>query len=374
MKRGWALALILLATLCATWQRAQAVQRLPVDHDELVYLPAAYDYAEMLKAGHWRDVSAYRGNFEHPPLVKLLFASALWASGAPEPEWSSLQARGPVPEPAWPAFRVTRWLSAAAGILQVALTAAVSPLGALLLAFDPYHAAYTAEAYLEAVPGFFALLAVQAFERARAAGEPLRQGWLAATGSLLGLAAAGKYPYGLVVGLTLLPFLLHARAPVRAWAALAMPTVAVFLLADPALWPAPLSALWESVTFHWAYSNHGEDVQKLQLPWFQPLMYLIHPGPARWHAGVFATGLNAWVLLPLALAGARATARARPVWAVWAGVGFVFLLLWPTKWPQYQLLLLPALCVCAAEGARTLVKAGARRLQASRSARASPGH
>jgi hypothetical protein len=39
-----------------------------------------------------------------------------------------------------------------------------------------------------------------------------------------------------------------------------------------------------------------------------------------------------------------------PVWAVWAAVALVFLVLWPTKWAQYLLLVLPPLSVCAGMG------------------------
>ncbi|WP_257453933.1 hypothetical protein [Archangium lipolyticum] len=365
-----ALVLLLLAVLAATWQRARAVERLPPDFDEVIYLPIAYRYAGMLSGGQWSEVAGYRENFEHPPLVKLLFASELLAAGTPEPDWKTVRVGRPIPEPARPTFRLTRWLSGVTGILQVALTGLVHPVGALLLAFDSYHAKYTSQAYLEGVPGLFAILAVLAFERARRGHavpgreSPFRDGPLALSGVLLGLAAAGKYPYAMVVGLAFLPFLVReGRARGRVWAAFALPALATFLLAQPALWPNPPVRLWESLTFHWHYSR-GEHVVRSALPWYQPLYHLTHATPTQWHAGVFATGATQWVLLPLAVIGARATLRQRPVWAAWAGVGLVFLVLWPTKWAQYLLLVLPPLSVCAGMGVSTLyglVGPGARR-------------
>jgi hypothetical protein len=358
-KRVLALVTLLLALLAAVWQRARAVERLPPDFDELVYLPVAYRYADMVAGGRWSEVTSYRENFEHPPMVKLLFASELLAIGTPEPEWKTVRVGRPIPEPAVPAFRVTRWLSAVTGILQVGLTGLVHPVGALLLAFDSYHAKYTSQAYLEGVPGLFVILSVLAFERSRRAatgqGTPFHLGWLALSGGLLGLAAAGKYPYAMVAGLAFLPFLVwYGRARGRVWAALVLPAMGLFLAAHPALWPDPVGRLWESLTFHWNYS-HSEHVVRSALPWYQPLYHLTHATPTRWHAGVFATGATTWVLLPLAAIGARATWRQRPVWATWAAVGLVFLVLWPTKWAQYLLLVLPALSVCAGMGVSTLL-------------------
>lgn len=375
-KRMLALATLLLALLAATWQRARAVERLPPDFDELVYLPVAYRYAEMLEGGRWGEVASYRENFEHPPLVKLLFATEVLASGAPEPAWNTVRVGRPLPAMAAPAFRQTRWLSAVTGILQVGLTGWVHPVGALLLAFDSYHAKYTSQAYLEGVPGLFAVLAVLAFERARrkaveaGQGAPFQLAPLALSGALLGLAAAGKYPYAMVVGLALLPLLgWYGRARARVWAAFVLPCVASFLVAHPALWTDPVGHLWESLTFHWKYS-HSEHVVRSALPWYQPLYHLTHATPTEWHRDVFATGATVWVLVPLALVGLPATLRERPVWAAWALVGVVFLVLWPTKWAQYLLLVLPPLCVCAGLGASTVyglaVSAWRRRAGASR--------
>ncbi len=359
-KRILALLTVLLALLAATWQRARAVEKLPPDFDEGIYLPLAYRYAEMLAGGRWGEIVAYRENFEHPPLVKLLYASELRVSGTPEPDWKTVRVGRPIPEPAVPVFRQTRWLSGVMGILQVGFIGWVHPVGALLLAFDSYHVKYTSQAYLEAVPGLFAVLAVLAFERARRGargagqGEPFLLAPLALSGALLGFTAAGKYPYGMVVGLALLPFLAgYGRARVRVWAAFVLPAMGVFLLAHPALWQSPLVHLRESVTFHWHYS-HSKHVVRSALPWYQPLYHLTHATPTQWHKGVFATGATVWVLLPLAAIGLPATLRQRPVWASWALVGLVFLVLWPTKWAQYLLLVLPPLCVCAGMGVSTL--------------------
>jgi 4-amino-4-deoxy-L-arabinose transferase-like glycosyltransferase len=244
-------------------------------------------------------------------------------------------------------------------MVQIGVLAAMAPLGALLLAVEPYHAKYTAQAYLEAIPGLLALLAVVLFERAidkRGKRPFIRRPELWGSAVALGFAAAGKYPYGLVIGLAVAPFLVaNARREGWVWVAYAEVALAAFALADPFLWPAPMRRLVESVGFHWGYS-HGEHVARAGLPWYQPLWFLTHAAPLRWHAGVFATGVTAWVLLPLAVIGAPVAARRRPLWVAWAVAGVLFLFAWPTKWPQYLLLVLPALCACAAHAPEAAVK------------------
>lgn len=344
----WRVALAILAVALGVWQRARAVLELPPDFDELIYLPAAYDYAERMAPGRWGEIPQYQKNLEHPPMVKLLFALGLKAEGAPAPNWDRLEVGHPIPEDAVAPFRTARWLSFAFGVAQLVLLALVEPWAALLLAIEPYHAKYTAQAYLEAVPGLFALLAVLLFERARATVNPSRERTLWAVCALsLGAAAAGKYPYGLVVGLAFLPLCALERRHWRRWLVLALVALAAFFLLDPFLWPAPIARTLESVGFHWNYS-HGEHVKEAGLPWWAPLYFLTHAEPLHWHKTVFFTGVVEWIALPLAALGWWRTVRTRPVWASWAAVGLAFLLVWPTKWPQYTLLVLPALCMCAA--------------------------
>ena len=366
-----ALLVAFVAIVVAIWQRSRAVERLGQDFDEATYLPIAFTYAHMLDEGRWGDVGRLRENFEHPPLVKLLFAEAVRVSGASEPDWSDVPMGRPIPDAARPTFNVTRGLSAVAGVLQVGLIAFVDPLGALMLAWDPYHTKYTSQAYLEAVPGLLAVLALLAFEHARRRG--FAPGWTAVSGVLLGLAAAGKYPYGLVGGLTFLPFLVTgARTQWRPWAAIVVTTAAAFILVNPALWASPFASLWESITFHWGYS-HNEHVRRAGLPWYQPLAFLTDTWLSNSDPGIYLTHFNGRALLPLAVLGLPRTWRERPVWAVAAVVGLVFLLLWNTKWPQYLLLVLPALCVCAGGGVRTVASGAVLLVRKVQGARVSAG-
>jgi hypothetical protein len=354
-----ALLVGLLAVVAAAWVRGVAVQQLPTDFDEYATLPAGFRYAERMVPGRWSEIPRVTENAEHPALVKLAYGVVLRRTGAAEPEWDRVPVARPVPPFAEPAFRGPRTLSAVAGVLQVLLEALVSPLGALWLAFDTYHAKYTALAYLEGLPGLFAILAVLLFERALRRREP--EGLVPAPPTLsplplllaalmLGLATAGKYPYGLLLGLAFLPFLVQ-RGQDRPWllAGAGAVVLLAFLAADPSLWPDPVDRLWNSVAYHVQYSQ-SDHVKKSALPWWYQLHYLTRSAPARWHPGVFPIGWLDVLLLPAAALGVPYAARHRPVWLAWAVVGLLVLLAWPTKWPQYTLLVRPPLTVLAGLG------------------------
>ena len=363
-RRGLARGLgVLAAVAVAAGARWVAVRDLPPDVDELLTIPVAFWYAERLEPGRWHELPDEARNAEHPPLVKLLYAWRLRCSGAPPPEWELVRPGQPVPEQARPAFRQTRTLSAVTGVLEVAALALATPVGGLWLALDTYHVKFTSEAYLEGLPGLLALLAVLLFERAlrRRAPPGLRPGAgapspapLLASALLLGLTTAAKYPYGLVVALTMAPFLLaRARRRPGLLALFAGVALATFVAADPALWPDPVGRLRSSVAFHLAYAT-GDQVTGADLPWWQPLVWLTSSAPSAWHPGVFLVPWLDQAILVVAALSLRVAWRERPVWVVWAAVGLAFVLAWPTKWPQYTLLFRAPLAGCAGLGVAAL--------------------
>jgi hypothetical protein len=356
---------VVAVVVVATVVRWTAVRSLPPDYDEYDYIRLGHRYAERMSPGRWGEIPAVTENSEHPPLVKLLYGGALKASGAPEPDWKAIEIAKPMPEQARPAYAATRALSAVAGVLQVALTALVSPVGGLWLALDTYHAKFTSQAYLEGVAGLFALLAVLAFERSLRRREP--QGLLPAvcapaagplllSAAFLALATASKYPFGLVVGLTMLPFLLHrTRGRTGLLVAFVATGLTVFVAADPYLWLHPVDRIWGSITYHFSYAV-GDHVKQSALPWWQPLLWLTQPKPADWHPGVFPVAFLDRAILVVGMLGLPAAARRRPLFAAWAVVGLIFLLIWPTKWPQYTILVRTPLAVCAGLGLAALLE------------------
>jgi hypothetical protein len=364
----------LLAVAAAVWVRQRAVDRLGPDFEEFADIQVAFRYAERMVPGRWSQIPDVVDSPEHPALVKLAYGLALRESGAREPEWDRVPQGQPLRPDARPAFLATRTVSAASGVLQVLLEALVSPLGALWLAFDTYHAKYTAQASVEGLAGLFAVLAVLLFERALRQREP--QGLvpsapalsplpLLGAALLLGLATAAQYPYGAVVGLAFLPFLVQrgtGRPGLLAGAAAV--ALLAFYAVNPYLWNDTLDRTWNAAAFHFR-ATPGEPPG---LPWWYQLYYLTRSAPVRWHPGVFLFGWLDLLLLPAAALGIPFAARHRPVWLAWAVVGLVFLLAWPTKWPQDTLLVRTPLTVLAGLGLVAVKDRllGRRRLDPSR--------
>ncbi|NNJ12025.1 transcriptional regulator [Chloroflexales bacterium ZM16-3] len=335
---GWSARRRLIAVLAlAILLRAWAALLLPVDFDEPTYVRAALGYARALRAGDLGAVIDSSANSEHPPLVKLLYAGGALALGDAANSTSVIYS--------------SRAISALAGVLAVAALAwYAGPLAAGLLAVHTLAVKYTSQAYLEAVPLAWSIIAVGAAARAcgpRAAPASRRQLWLSAFA--LGLTAAGKLDY-LIVAPAIVAIMLTGRRPTwRGLTGYLLLAALTFWAFTPTLWRDPLGRLAAMGAFHLAYS-HGADVAAASYPWFQPLIWLGSSAAADWHPEVFFYfGFDGPIFL-LALAGLPLAWRApgRRWQVIWLLLGLLILLIWPTKWPQYALPLVPAVCILAA--------------------------
>ena len=387
------LVLVLAIVLLAAVLRGLAVARLPVDFDEPVYTEAGLVYAAAIRAG---DLSLLRLDPapEHPGLVKLVYGGvfllspSLWEGTGdplPNPLPGGEGTGDPLPNPL-PGGEGTRGTSAVVGVVHVLLLALVSPVAGALLAVHSYTVKYTVQVYLEALPMFTATLCVLSYMMARKSSRKGRQGgkerqedssWRSLppwrplrepffwtlSAVALGLTAAGKYIYavaGLAVAADYLWRLAAERRPrgllvLLGWGGLA---VLAFFAANPALWPDPFGGLLDSLAFHTAYSQSAH-VQQSGYPWYQPFVWLVAPMPVMWHPGIIVTPLDPLIAL-LGVVGLRPMARAWDgrgrVIVLWWGIGLLFALLWPTKWPQYSLIMTAPMCLCAAAGLRSVVQ------------------
>ena len=262
------------------------------------------------------------------------------------------------------------------GALTAFLLALVSPLGGLWLALHTWSIKYSSQVMLEAVPPFFALLAVLLSTRAWRPGVVGRRraAWLAAAAIAFGLACAGKYLYG-VAGLAIaVDWALRVRSteedagprlrglvPIIAFLALG---AVAFLVANPYLWPDPIGRLISSITYHGGYVGTAA-VQETGWPIWQPLVWLMGSVPAGWQKeSTFVVAVDI-LITALAVTGLRRLWGEQRVYALWLLLAFLFLLAWPSKWPQYILVLSAPLCLAAGLGTENLLRLAWVRLRAA---------
>lgn len=326
--------IVLLALVIRLW----AGLGLSLDFDEPVYMTAAGDYARLIQAGDWQGVLDYQENNEHPPLTKLLYSLVILALG-PKQEW-------------WILLAVARFVSAIFGTLAVLLLALIDPLAGLFLALQTLVVKYTSQTYLEALPLFASLGAVFAMLRTRPSPGIRPDGWFWLSAGALGLTAASKYSYAPIVLVILYIAIWDKKIGWKYWLPYFGIVGLTFFVLDPALWADPIQRLLASLTFHGDYSQ-SQHVQQSGYPWYQPFVWISYSWGARWHPEVFfSLGIDS-LLVILGILGLRAEWRQRRYVLVWLVVGMLALLLWPTKWPQYTLVVMPAICLAAASGARS---------------------
>ena len=364
--------------------RLNAVRLLPADYDEPVYLGVAQRYAAWLNAEDIRAIKDYEFNYEHPPLTKLAYAVAILrlppAALLPERPSTTTSALPLMRDMPRPHFDVARRLAAAFGALQALILALLNPLAGLLLALSTWQIKYTSQIMLEPLPSLLSTIMVVCYVWGRnrllpgtnrpqgsARRRPLLNGWLLLSAVAFGLTEASKFTYG-VAGVAVLAhwlwstrpeefgpdwqftrrkgsILLHWLAPVVLWA---LVSVVAFVASDPRMWSDPLGRLKASLMYHGAYTQ-SQTVRDANFPLWQPLVWLFQPVP--WHPGVFYVSLDLVITLFAAL-GFRSLWRRQQVMALWLAIGLGFLLVWPTKWPQYILTITVPWTVAGAEGMR----------------------
>jgi len=320
---------VVVVLILAIFLRAWAVSLLPEDFDEPTYLQVGFDYAHAIQAGNFNAVIDYPGVIEHPAFVKLLYAGAVLAL-AKTASWTN-------------AFYASRAISAFFGVIAVALIAVMlDPLAAGMLAVQTLAVKYTSQVYLEAVPSAMTVLAVLAFLRVK---KDKANRWLWISAAALGVATASKYTYIPVI-VIVLGYLAIFEKKLKWYRLLAYSAVAlgIFLVMDISLWHDPIHRLYQSLFFHVQYAQ-GAHVQEAAYPWYQPFIWIFTSSPASWHPTVFFYyGFDGGISI-LAVLGIGREFKERRWLVVWLSFGVLFLLIWPTKWPQYALTVVPALCM-----------------------------
>ena len=332
MKNKLTKIIIILIITIAT--HALAVAKLPQDFDEPVYTEVAMDYARALQHGDFNAIIDSQKVREHPALVKLAYGIAIYFNGSSHNYSEALQ--------------TGRLVSAFFGIFGTIILALIDPFAGGLMAIHALVVKYSSQAYLEAIPLAFMVLSVFAFLKTDKAKI---NGWFWISAFALGATTAGKFTYTpvLVIVLSYLAFI-EKRIPFRWMVGFAVLAVAALFLLNVTLWHDPFNRLVEALTFHANYQR-GDHVTEVGFPWYQPFIWLFVQTPGDWHGGIFLYDIDPFIAA-FAFAGIVREWKERRWLVVWLISGMIFLLLWGTKWPQYVLTIVPALCLMAAESAR----------------------
>lgn len=345
---------ILLVFGVAFGLRTNAANNLPIDYDEDDYLRAGQEYAHLIRTSNWRGILDMNYRPEHPPLAKILFGLSILF--APEKPLTPDAATTAQPNKNLPSELVkpARMLNAIFGSLTVLVVALIDPLAGLLLASHTFTIKYVSQIMLEAFPALTSFLMILTYLQWKKGKQPSVNGWLLLSAFFLGLTAASKYLYCVVGIAILLNWYLDARRSeslnvfLRSAVIWGLLAFVVFFAVNPYLWSDPIGRLKESIFYHAGYASSAAEVQNAAFPSWQPLFWLFY-SPYWWHEGVFAFPFDL-VITIFALGGLKRLWNKERLYIFWLGIAFAFLLLWPTKWPQYIVILTVPLSFAAAEG------------------------
>jgi ABC-type sugar transport system permease subunit len=360
LKRLLLIIAALAVTFIALSARLTAVDKLPIDYDEDDYMRAGQIYATGIQQGDWSVFTRENYRTEHPPLTKIV-NGLIMAGLPPAPEIpdrpTSADPAQQLPQPHIANVRTTH---AIFGTLEVLVLSLINPLAGLLLAIHTWTIKYTSQVMLEALPALTSLLVVVFYLKSKGKFNI----WSLLSAIMLGLTAASKYPYTMVGAAVLIHWLWDSwpgrsdddtrsswqwLRPILTWGVISL---IVFFLADPYLWPDPINRLRDSLGYHSRYATTATEVEEANFPIWQPLVWLAQSVP--WSSDVFPAPLDALILL-FAILGLKRLWQRHRVFALWLIILFVFLLFWPTKWPQYVLMLTAPLALSAVEGLRVII-------------------
>ena len=360
---GFLFAVILVMGVAGA-TRWKAVTTLNIDYDEDDYLRAAQQYTTIIRSGKLSDFLETNYRPEHPPFAKIILGISLLSDPEKPLTPDRPTSAGPNQYLARDLLRTDRMTNAIFGIITAGLLALVNPLAGLLLAVHAWTIKYVSQIMLEAIPAFASLVCVFSYGLWKKKKQKRINGWLVTSAIFLGITAASKYLYG-IVGIAILVDWWIDAAKAGEWKSSlrnilfwGLLSVTIFFLFDPYLWPDPIGRLNESILYHSAYAQGASEVENAQFPIWQQFVWL-STSPLMWQADAFYFSIDPIIAI-LAALGLVTTWQKHRVYALWLIIALFFLLIWPTKWPQYLVTLSAPLCLSASEGMNTILIAPIR--------------
>jgi hypothetical protein len=225
-------------------------------------------------------------------------------------------------------------------VIAVAFIAKRNLWAGLFFCFHSKTIKYTSQAYLDALPMLMIIICVLFLEKSFSGHK--KYFWISSI--TLGIAGASKYYYLLIIFVLLLMFFIRKKFSFREIVAYFLSAFFVFLLLNPNFWSDPLKQVIEIVKFHTAYSTSTHVITS-GYPWYQQILHLAKS--VQWHPQVFFFLTSDELVFGLSLVGFYFEFKEKKFTAYWLLIGIIFLLLWPTKWPQYTLFVTPVMALIA---------------------------
>jgi hypothetical protein len=335
-----------VAVTAALLVRIPAITSLPMDWDESIYLSASNAVASAIHTGDWSAIFNASINPEHPGLVKVLYGVGISIHG---------EGCGLIEQ-----LATVRGMSLLAGLAAVGIAAWVHPVAGLVLATHTLHAKYSCEGYLDALPSFWMASAMVLAWKYR--NTPDHRNMILAA-ACWGAAIAGKWLHGLP-GIVLLFFMIDWRVRTR----MLLSALAAAWLLDPTMWTNPFGRVVTMLTHHNTYAQSLTVPSTIWTPW----AFLAMGGPSEWHPESFPFSIDGcWLVM--GLAGMIHGCVNRDSWAryvtAWFGFCLLFLMVWPTRWPQHTMVLLVPLSFGCALAVQAIVSFASLRFAPSDSHR-----
>ncbi len=367
MPKAVRLSLILFVILFSLALRIFAANKLTINPDESTYVNSALEYANHIRNGEYKWLAWNTTNYEHPSLNKILYGLLMLPHDPIEKLYDKdVGTFIPIEcTDARPWIITGRYFSVLFGTLAVLLLALIHPLAGLMLGIDTLNIQYTSIMYLESLPLFASFVTVLGYQKfiETYSSQPRRFDlrWLLLSAFGLGATAASKYIYSIAGIAILIHYAIwsiqnkprvHALISMLTWGIL---SIAFFVALNPYLWPHPVERLIDSLTFHVGFSN-SINVTQFGYRWWQPFKWFTSMVPPSFSStpAAFLIQFDLGITI-LALTGLPRLFYRRRLFIIWLIVGVITLLLWPTKWPQYPMIVMVPYSLSAAEGMLQLV-------------------
>lgn len=318
--------------------RLFAMEKLFIDKDEKLYMEIGEVYKDNIKDGKLKNIIDTTENIEHPPFIKVLFGTSLLAAEKIGIPVSFTKNK----------LKAMRSVSVILSMIGIVVITLFNPFAGVLMGITSWHVKYSSEAYFDAGAGAFAILAIFSYFM----WQNKKGKWLYISAVFMGMAMASKY-ISITTFAAILPFLIYEnRKKVLNILAYIGLMAAIFFLCNPTIWSDTIFRLKTSLFFHAEYSQ-GDMVKSAGFPFYQQLVWLVEGVSGSKRAFLIKPDI---VLLVLGLMGLPLLIKRSKLLGVWYIVNLAALLIYPTKWPQYTMILIPCLALAGGELIKSILK------------------